>query len=286
MASSELQRGVIYILLNPSYPGMLKIGRTKNSALRRARELSTSTGVPQPFEVVYDTVVSDAVAAEREIHEALFDMRPNPKREFFSIKIRDAISLVQQTAERYPVDPEIESEEIDILPDIEERMRRWLRRDLVGLKFVQYSDLCLLKIAFQPSVLKPDAFETIFDLRVLGENEGNTDDCDICGQSYYSEQDPCEHRDLTFDPFRRSIRYNSRLFVEELDAYSMCMVGMDIINMEAADYICDRRLASPKNANWHVVESRYEIWGDPYRPPVVTERMKGASTPLRENFIE
>lgn len=273
MTSPKSRRGVIYILFNPAYPDALKIGRTYGDAVARARDLSSPTGVPQPFEVLYDAVVSDAVAAEREIHDILVDKRVNPKREFFRIKMRDAIRLVQDVAAHYPVDPEMESEELDILPDMESRMRRWLRNDLVGLHFVQYSDLCLLRMTFQPLVASPDAYEIVFDLRVLSGDE-STCDCDICGQPHYSEDDPCGHMDLLFDPFRRSIKENARTFVHELDAYSMCMVGIDILNQEAFDYVEGDTWCHP----YRVVDTRYDIWGESFRESSTIESIRRAST--------
>lgn len=80
------QRGLIYVLLNPHMPGVLKIGQTRRSSDERARELSRPTGVPASFEVIHDVVVSDALAAENEIHSALSHARVNAAREFFKGK--------------------------------------------------------------------------------------------------------------------------------------------------------------------------------------------------------
>ncbi|WP_410665972.1 GIY-YIG nuclease family protein [Amycolatopsis sp. lyj-84] len=276
--STKSRRGVIYVLFNQAYPGALKIGRTKQDAVARARELSRATGVPQPFEVLCDVVVSDAVAAEREIHAALSDERVNPRREFFRVKMRDAVRLVLEVAARYPVNPEAESEEIDILPALEGRMRRWLRNDLVGLHFVQYSDLCLLRMTFQPVVDSPDAYEVVFDLRVLGDGDYDTDDCDICGQSYYTDEDPCEHRGLVFDPFRRSIEENADAVVRELDTYSMYMVGIDVLNEEAADYVSREKKNDVPCQSYKVVDTKYDIWGAGPDDPAAIARLSRAAT--------
>ena len=145
-------------------PGALKIGRTHRTSDARARELSRPSGIPADFEVVYDVVVSDVVAAERAAHSALAEARISRSREFFRVSIREAVRLVQQIAKRYPVDEEAEAIEAEILPLLERRMRRWLRRELVSVKFVQFSDLCLLRVTEQADVTKPDAHQTAIDL--------------------------------------------------------------------------------------------------------------------------
>ena len=43
----------IYVLSNKSMPGIYKIGFTKGDPKKRAKQISSSTGVPQPFEVEF-----------------------------------------------------------------------------------------------------------------------------------------------------------------------------------------------------------------------------------------
>jgi hypothetical protein len=45
--------GFIYILINPSMAGLVKIGKTTRDPEARAKELSQATGVPTPFYVAY-----------------------------------------------------------------------------------------------------------------------------------------------------------------------------------------------------------------------------------------
>ena len=91
----------IYILINASMPGQVKIGRTNRSADDRARELSASTGIPTPFIVAYEMEVSDSSIAERAIHDALEDanFRTSANREFFYVPVRQAIEMVTSTVE-------------------------------------------------------------------------------------------------------------------------------------------------------------------------------------------
>jgi hypothetical protein len=86
--------GYVYILFNPTLPGLLKIGMTTRSADERARELSQATGVAADFVVAFEQPVSDCADAERRVHEALAPYRYNDSREFFHIGLKDAIRIV------------------------------------------------------------------------------------------------------------------------------------------------------------------------------------------------
>ncbi|MEN8650601.1 GIY-YIG nuclease family protein [Streptomyces sp. 21So2-11] len=255
---SESSRGVIYILANPLIPGVLKIGRTTRESTERARELSRATGVPTEYEVIYDQVVSDASAAERELHSLLQSHRVNPKREFFRISIREAIRYVQETCARYSVNEVIESVEIDALPGLEERMRRWLRRDLVAARFVQYSDLCLIKWVIQPDFRKLAAFENIFDLSVIGHvRERCTRD-----RERHHDEPQCEAGYCC--PVHYSPRENFELFLE-LDRYSMMMTGLDVLTDEASRYVAhlweESQIESSKRLGWNIVGVNYSMMG-------------------------
>lgn len=47
------QTGYIYILYNQTANGFVKIGKTQRNPEDRSKELSSATGVPTPFTVVY-----------------------------------------------------------------------------------------------------------------------------------------------------------------------------------------------------------------------------------------
>lgn len=89
--------GKVYVLVNPSMPGLVKIGWTKGSSEERARQLSSVTGVATEFVVVYDELVSNAATVERQIHQALNEYRYNQNREFFKISAKEAIASVRKT---------------------------------------------------------------------------------------------------------------------------------------------------------------------------------------------
>jgi hypothetical protein len=98
---SSLEQGWVYVLVNPSIPGLAKIGQTSGLPAHRAAELSRHTGVATPFVLVWEQEFADCVKAERDIH-AILDrrgMRHMPNREFFRGAIPELISLVQQYAQ-------------------------------------------------------------------------------------------------------------------------------------------------------------------------------------------
>ena len=83
--------GHVYILINASMEGYVKIGKTERTPAERARELSQVTGVPTPFWVAYSEKVPDCALAERLIHLRLDQFRTNQGREFFYMPPEDAI---------------------------------------------------------------------------------------------------------------------------------------------------------------------------------------------------
>jgi len=48
------QFGFIYIMSNPSFPYLLKIGKTTRTTIERAKEISSSSGVPTSFKIDYE----------------------------------------------------------------------------------------------------------------------------------------------------------------------------------------------------------------------------------------
>jgi hypothetical protein len=91
---SGSNRGYVYLLANASMPGILKIGRTTKNPSERVAELSSATGVPTPFELIYHVFTADCVAAERRTHEWLTEggYRVSSNREFFNAPIPEVIA--------------------------------------------------------------------------------------------------------------------------------------------------------------------------------------------------
>jgi hypothetical protein len=79
--------GYVYILMNPAFPKLLKIGFTdRPNVEERIRELSAATGVPYPFVLVFCHPVQNPRAAETNIHAKFSEYRANANREFFEIE--------------------------------------------------------------------------------------------------------------------------------------------------------------------------------------------------------
>lgn len=88
--------GVIYILINPAFKDLLKIGKTTRTAEERAAEISNPTGVPSKFVVAYEDSVADCDLAERQIFRALEHCRYENNREFFALKLKNAVPVVMR----------------------------------------------------------------------------------------------------------------------------------------------------------------------------------------------
>ncbi len=95
-----MEEGWVYVLVNSSTPGLVKVGRTTRLPAERAAELSAVTGVPTPFIVAYDRHFTDCHAAERIIHGELDrrGLRVAANREFFGGAPSDIIKVVLEAA--------------------------------------------------------------------------------------------------------------------------------------------------------------------------------------------
>jgi hypothetical protein len=72
----------------------VKIGKTQRDPTERAKELSSATGVPTPFVVVYQCEFQDCYKAELFIHTKLERYRVSNNREFFQLPINIAVDTV------------------------------------------------------------------------------------------------------------------------------------------------------------------------------------------------
>ncbi len=95
--SCDSAEGYVYVMTNSSIEGQVKIGKTTRDPYERAKELSSATGVPTPFVVVFYKPFKDCHFAEKTIHQYLEKKgyRVNNNREFFNMSIPEAIDVVQ-----------------------------------------------------------------------------------------------------------------------------------------------------------------------------------------------
>lgn len=77
--------GFVYILANMYMPGIYKVGMTTRSPRARAEEISSATGVPEGFDVLYYAEVLNPAMEERRVHAELDEYRINDGREFFAV---------------------------------------------------------------------------------------------------------------------------------------------------------------------------------------------------------
>jgi hypothetical protein len=86
--------GIVYVLKNPAFPDLIKIGITTRDEVQiRMSELYT-TGVPFPFECAFAGKVKDAKKIESALHHAFANSRVNPSREFFEMEESQAIAIL------------------------------------------------------------------------------------------------------------------------------------------------------------------------------------------------
>ncbi|MFF7810828.1 GIY-YIG nuclease family protein [Streptomyces sp. NPDC007945] len=207
----EQAAGYVYILVNSSVPDLVKIGLTRGTSRVRASDLSRHTGVPTPFVVAYDELVADCVEVERRLHEKFSHQRVNGRREFFHVTAKEAIDALQKIARFSPFLEDEEVTRINVLPAFDARCRRWLRREVVGLSYLQTATTCALETVLQKEFRSSDLKVDRVDLDFIS----NTDD-------------------LTFDP-GRDPEENARILLE-MDSYSLIMC-FDFIEHDVAMWI-------------------------------------------------
>lgn len=108
--------GIIYVLNNPAFPNLIKIGMTSREDIKSRMAELYSTGVPLPFECIYAAKVKNIEEVEKALHVAFGPNRINPKREFFEIDSMQAIAIIKLMAIE-DVTPNVakEAEVVDIV---------------------------------------------------------------------------------------------------------------------------------------------------------------------------
>lgn len=93
---------IVYIMSNPTYSGLLKIGSTRGPVEERRKQLSSASGVPSPFKIEWILKLDgNELQLENEIHHYLEHKRSYMNREFFDISLSEAIAAVKNIKEKY-----------------------------------------------------------------------------------------------------------------------------------------------------------------------------------------
>lgn len=92
--------GFLYVLINPSMPGLAKVGKTTRNPTDRMAELSSATGVPSAFMLAFQQPVAECDSAELWVHRELEreGFRHADNREFFNAPLHEIIQVVAQAA--------------------------------------------------------------------------------------------------------------------------------------------------------------------------------------------
>lgn len=210
-----MAQGFVYILLKPSFPEQVKIGRTEQTSELRAKKLWT-TGVPTPFIVVYDELVSDCKAVEDRLHRKFAAYRTTSDREFFRVPVREAIRALQEEAAIHKVYDTALSNRVDILTSLEQKYGNYLKPDIVSVAIVQLLDVCFIEVTRRTHPNARDEIIERMDLAVFGVFGADN------GYLF-----------PTTDP----VDVNARRFLNELDDYDLIMTGTPLFTDEACQQI-------------------------------------------------
>ena len=93
----------VYVLTNPTMPGLCKIGFTKNKPSERVKQINAGTGVAMDFVVEWAFPCFNAHDVEKQVHKYLEDngFRVNKNKEFFNVSVNEAKAVVERIGEPY-----------------------------------------------------------------------------------------------------------------------------------------------------------------------------------------
>lgn len=87
--------GSVYVLKNPALSDVVKIGYTKRSAQKRARELS-GTGVPGEWHVAYEIGTNRPKRVEKKVHRKFSHRKVRDGGEFFKVDPEEAARVIKK----------------------------------------------------------------------------------------------------------------------------------------------------------------------------------------------
>ena len=120
----DIGYGFIYILSNPSMPGVFKVGLTTNSVRQRIKDLNT-TGIPKSFqaEKIFHIRETHLKAVEQLAHKKLKNKDLHHGKEFFEGSLIDCVQAVEDAI--YEITNE---HQVDLIGQAKERAESERRR--------------------------------------------------------------------------------------------------------------------------------------------------------------
>lgn len=227
-----MESGYVYILSNPSMPGLIKIGHTKRSPEERARELSRNTSIPLHFIVEFEIFSVDRIMLESIVHRTLEPYRINKKREFFEIALDEAIEIVRLKAEiinKQVIEFEqivnktpIDYESIEILEKLKQKFPQMIRKEIKSVRIYQTNLRCYLEISEEK--IYDDSREVLLVDQLIRRQD----------LGYIIDEGDLDK--LYFNP-EISVYENARKFIKEFDPYSTLVTCSDLFTDEGSDII-------------------------------------------------
>ncbi len=155
--------GYLYILSNPKYQNLLKIGFTKRSVEERVKELNAPTGVPHPFTIEAYFLSETPEVHEKEIHNRLSSYRIESK-EFFEVSILEALTSIEIICGRPPsyLSPTLKAQQEEKKEENrrEKERREWENREwerMIQTSRKKYQDAAAQRLReWQERVYKKD----------------------------------------------------------------------------------------------------------------------------------
>ena len=89
-------KGWVYVLSNPTFPELVKVGYTDKPVERRIDELN-DTAIPTPFTKEYEALVNGANEVEKKAHSLLSEYKY--KKEFFKCTPQVAVNAIKRAAD-------------------------------------------------------------------------------------------------------------------------------------------------------------------------------------------
>lgn len=216
-----MSNGYVYILINNSMEGLIKIGRTTRSSDVRAKELS-STSVPTPFQVAYEVFSEESKKLEKLIHQKLDEFRINSNREFFKYPLSKAIKLIQELNDQ-PKESDSIFSAISIFDALKGKYKGLISENIFEIRIVQVVDIVWLEVSRYEAIKGGYLLDQIIrrmDLAFITDFEDFDNYSDV---------------NLYFSP-ESSVEENASKFVNEFGSYSIAETT-DIFTKEACKQI-------------------------------------------------